>query len=193
MDRTIYRWINRLADHTGWAHGAFRLYAGAGIVLFAVLLLVNFLEARHASDLRAVAGTIWAGAAALAAVGIGQLIGRAVDRPRPYTAMTDVHVLVHRSSDFSFPSDHATAVGAIAVGLFLVSRRWGIAAMVGAVLMAFARVYVGVHYPSDVLVGLVLGGVVAAAGAFLVVPALNAILGRAARTPLRVVFTRSST
>ena len=192
MDRSIFRLINRLADHTGWAHGLFRLYAGAGIAIFAVLLLASFLEARHAGNPRAVSGSIWAGGSALAAVGLGQLIGRAVDRSRPYTAMNDVHVLVHRSSDFSFPSDHATAVGAIAVGLLLASRKWGLVALAGAVLMAFSRVYVGVHYPSDVIVGLALGGVVAATGSFVVVPMLNSLLERLARTPLRVLFARAT-
>ena len=41
------------------------------------------------------------------------------------------------------PSDHATVVGAVAVGLLLVNRRWGIVAAIAAVVMAFARVYVG--------------------------------------------------
>lgn len=77
------------------------------------------------------------------ALGIGQLIGSAVDRLRPYEAMTNVHVLVDKTTYFSFPSDHATAVGAVAVGLLFANRRWGIVATVLALLMAFTRVYVG--------------------------------------------------
>lgn len=84
------------------------------------------------------------------ALGIGQLIGSPVDRLRPYEAMTNVHVLVDKTTYFSFPSDHATAVGAVAVGLLFANRRWGIVATVLALLMAFTRVYVGAHYPTDV-------------------------------------------
>ena len=74
--------------------------------------------------------------------------------------MSDVHVLHDRTKDFSSPSDHATVAGTVAVGLLLANRRWGIPAVVAAVVMAFTRAYVGAHYPSDVLAGLALGGAV---------------------------------
>ena len=76
----------------------------------------------------------------MAALGIGQLIGRAVDRARPYESLNNVHLLVAKTTDFSFPSDHATVAGAVAAGLFLTNRRWGTVAAIAAVTMAFARV-----------------------------------------------------
>ncbi len=185
MDRRLYRWINHLADHTGWAHGAFRFYAGAGVAVFALLLLASYVDARRLGDARRVAGAVWSGAAALVALGLGQLLGGSFDRLRPYETMTDVHVLVARTTDFSFPSDHATMAGAVAVGLWLVDRRWGRPAVVAAVLMAFTRVYVGAHYPTDVLAGLVLGGIVAAVGHRLVVPVVERLVIRLGRTGLR--------
>ena len=187
MDNSLFRWINRLANRTGWAHGFFTAYAKYGIALFAVLLIVAYLDSRQHDDLRAVAGSVWAGGAALVALGIGQLIGGAIDRARPYETMTGVHLLVDKTTDFSFPSDHATAAGAVAVGLLLTNRRWGIIAGVLAVVMAFTRVYVGAHYPADVLAGLALGGTVAAVGAVVVVPALSRGLELLARTKLRVL------
>ncbi|ONI85840.1 hypothetical protein ALI144C_12035 [Actinosynnema sp. ALI-1.44] len=63
--------------------------------------------------------------------------------------------------DWSFPSNHATIAGAAAVGLILVHRVLGVVAVVLAVLVAVARVVEGVHYPHDVLVGLLLGAGVA--------------------------------
>ena len=173
MDTNIFRWINRLANRTGWAHGFFTAYANYGIILFAALLVVTYLDARHHGDLRALAGSVWAAAAALIALGIGQLIGGTIDRARPYEAMSGVHLLIARTSDFSFPSDHATAVGAVAVGLLLTDKRWGTIGAVLAVAMAFTRVFVGAHYPSDVLVGLALGGFVAAGGVYVAVPQLT--------------------
>jgi undecaprenyl-diphosphatase len=119
MDGSIFRWINRLANRTSWAHWFFSTYANYGIVLFALLLVVSYLDARQRRDVRGVAGSVWAGCATLIALGIGQVIGGAVNRARPYEAMTNVHVLIDRTTDFSFPSDHATAVGAVAVGLLL--------------------------------------------------------------------------
>ncbi len=192
MDRDIYRWVNRLADRTSWAHGFFRFYANFGVVLFAGLLLAAFLDGRHHGRTTEVAGSIWAGAAALLALGIGQVIGGAVDRLRPYETMGDVHVLIDRTTDFSFPSDHATMAGAIAVGLLLTNRKWGIPATAAAVLMAFTRVYVGAHYPSDVLAGLALGGVVAATGCWFVVPQLDRLVRYVEGTRGRVLVSSRS-
>jgi membrane-associated phospholipid phosphatase len=178
MDQRSFRWINRLADHTGWAHGFFTAYAKYGIVVFAALLLVAFLDGRRVGDLRSVAGSVWAAVAALLALGVGQVVGGAIDRARPYEAMTSVHVLIARTTDFSFPSDHATAVGAVAAGLWISSRRVGIIAVALAVMMAFARVYVGTHYVSDVVAGLALGAAVALMGQLGIVPLLTRVANR---------------
>ena len=191
MDGSLFRWVNRLADRTGWAHGMFTAYAKYGIVLFAVLLLVAYLDARQHADFPAIAGSVWAAGAALVALGVGQLIGGAVDRVRPYEAMTGVHLLIDRTTDFSFPSDHATVVGAVAGGLLLSNRRWGTIAAVLAVLMAFTRVYVGAHYPGDVVAGLALGAVVAAAGRPLVVPLLSRLADRLGRSRVGPLLTNA--
>jgi undecaprenyl-diphosphatase len=87
----------------------------------------------------------------------------AVHRPRPYTDHVDLVVLATRSADFSFPSDHAVMAGAAATGLIFVARGLAAWAMAAALVMAFARVYIAAHYPFDVVVGLLLGAVVALA------------------------------
>lgn len=188
MNSSLFRWINRLANRTGWAHGFFTAYAKYGIVLFAVLLVAAYLDGRQHHDLRAVAGSVWAASGALVALGIGQLIGGAIDSARPYEAITGVHLLVDKTTDFSFPSDHANAAGAVAVGLLITNRRWGVVAAVLAIVMAFTRVYVGAHYPGDVLAGLALGGAVAAVGTVLVVPLLTRLAERLSRTKFRVLL-----
>src|SRR4051794_9723620 len=117
MDASTFRWINRFADRTGWAHPFLVGFAKYGIAIFAVLLVLAYLDGRRRDDIHAVAATVWAAVAAVVALGIAQLVGGAADRARPYDAMTGVHVLIARSADFSFPSDHATAAGAVAAGL----------------------------------------------------------------------------
>jgi membrane-associated phospholipid phosphatase len=190
MDGSLFRSINRFADWTSWAHGLFRANAGYGIVFFAVLLLVAYIDGRHHGDLTAVAGSVGAALAALVALGVGQIIGGAVDRARPYETMANVHLLVDKTTDFSFPSDHATVAGAVAVGVLFANRRWGLVASVLAVLMAFTRVYVGAHYPGDVVAGLALGGLVSTVGWFTIVPVLRRVAGRLTLTPLRPLVTR---
>lgn len=169
MDASLFRRINDLADRTAWAHAPMRAFANYGIVLFAVLLLAGWWQSRRASQPQvALAAVVWAGGAALVALGIAQLVNRVVDRARPYAAMRDAHVLIARSADASFPSDHATVAGAVAAGLLLAAgalgSRWlGAIAAFAAAVMAFARIYVGVHYPTDVLVGLAIGALTAVA------------------------------
>lgn len=189
MDGRLFRWINRLAGRTGWAHGLFTAFAKYGIVLFAVVLLVAYLDGRQHGDLRAVSGSVWAAVAALVALGIGQLIGGAIDRTRPYNAMTGIHLLVDKTSDFSFPSDHATVAGAVAAGLLFTNRRWGTIAVALAVMMAFTRVYVGAHYPADVVAGLALGAAVACAGRFVVVPLFTRVASGVSRSSARPLVT----
>lgn len=172
MDTALYRSINAFARRTPWLHGAARTFAGPGIALFALALLAGYVVARRRNDRRAVAGVAWAGGAALVALAIGQVIGGAVGRLRPYATLPGMEVLVAHTTDVSFPSDHATVAGAVAMGLLLVHRRLGLAAVAAAVLMAGTRVYVGAHYPGDVLAGLALGAVVAAAGHVVLVPRL---------------------
>jgi len=176
MDTSIYRWFNRLADHTSWAHGFFRNASDVCIIAFALLMVGAALHGRWRGSAGQVAAAVWTAASVLVALGIGQVVGSIFGRARPYAVLSNVHVLVDRTTDVSFPSDHATLAGAVAVGLLLTSRRWGIAGVVVAVLMAFTRVYVGAHYPSDVIAGLVLGAIVAVLGNMLLVPSLTRLV-----------------
>lgn len=164
MDWHLFDAINRLARHTGWAHTPAKFYAKDGIALFAVLLVVAGVVALRRTDARMLARTVWTAVSALIALAVNQPIANAVDRARPYMAHPHALLLVNRSLDPSFMSDHSVVAGAVAAGLFVTIRRMGIAAAVLAVLMAFTRVYVGAHYPGDVLAGLAFGALVALAG-----------------------------
>jgi undecaprenyl-diphosphatase len=136
-------------------------YADYGVVLFGLLLVAGWWVARRSGRPELVAALICAVAATLVAVAINQPIVNAVHEARPYTTHPGALVLVTRSADFSFPSDHAVMAGAVALGLVFVSRGLAALATVAALVMAFARVYIAAHYPGDVLVGLVLGAGVA--------------------------------
>ncbi len=81
-----------------------------------------------------------------------------VERVRPCFVLADVRLLLpHQARSPSFPSSHAANSFAAAVVLFHAGRRLGLAGLAIAALIAFSRVYVGVHYPSDVLAGAALG------------------------------------
>lgn len=187
-----FQQVNDFARATPWLHLLITGYANYGVILFAALLVAGWWIARRSGHMSSMAAVACAGAATLLAVAVNQPIVNAVREARPYTTHHSILVLAHRSADFSFPSDHAVMAGAVATGLWFVSRRLGIVAAIAAVLMAFARVYIGAHYPQDVLAGLALGCAVAVvtylAARHIGARALNA----AARTRLRPLLIATS-
>ena len=185
--------VNGFARHTAWLHGAVLGYATYGVVLFVALLGAGVLLRRTGTD-RALAAAGWACLAVLLAVGLNQPLVAAFAEARPYTTHPGLLVLAHRSSDFSFPSDHAVMAGAAAAALWLVSRALGALATVAALAMAFARVYIAAHYPWDVAAGLVVGALVALLGWVLLGRLLTVLTGWLRTRPgLRQAFPASVT
>ncbi len=162
MNRQLYLDINEFARSTGWAHGFMSIFAlYGGVVLLGCSLIVAWWHACKVEPKRpgSVANVVWVGLATVLAVGLSQPINHLVREPRPYRTIPGVEVLVARANDFSFPSDHATVAGAVIVGLWLFSdsRPIRIFALVVGLFLVFARVYVGAHYPLDVIGGLAVG------------------------------------
>jgi undecaprenyl-diphosphatase len=135
---------------TAYSNAAEMLFLGALIVAFLVVRGVRRTGAR-----RAVAA---AGLSAGLGLALAQVISRIADRDRPFVAdPSHVRLFAHHAADPGFPSDHTTAAFAIAVAILLRNRRWGVAVLVAAAVLAVTRVATGVHYPSDVLGGAALG------------------------------------
>lgn len=85
-----------------------------------------------------------------------------VARDRPCWVDPTVQMLVRVPKDYSFPSGHTMSSFSCATVLFNYKKKWGIIALVLAVLIAFSRMYLFVHYPTDVLAGLAIGVIMSA-------------------------------
>ncbi|MGK5737484.1 phosphatase PAP2 family protein [Micromonospora sp. URMC 103] len=96
------------------------------------------------------------------AYGCSEWLKTVVDEDRPCRAATRAIIAgtCPPPGDWSFPSNHATIAGALAVATLLLSRRVGLVALPLAALAAFSRTFVGVHYPHDVAAGALLGALV---------------------------------
>lgn len=178
MDYSLYKTINGWSGNSV-ADGLFKLLANdlpaVLVVLVAVVFLVPWAERRQERR----SGAVLATASAALALLINQPIAHAVERLRPYLAHpTHAHLLIARSHDPSFPSDHATGAFALAFALRLYDRTLGTILLVLAALLAFARVYVGTHYPGDVAAGALIG--VAVAAALFLLPAPRRLIERVA-------------
>lgn len=92
----------------------------------------------------------------------------AVARIRPYEVMEGIKLLIEKQSDFSFPSGHTTASFEAATVFMLRDKRFGIPALVLACIIAFSRMYLYVHYPTDIIGGIVIGTLCGLLGYFVV-------------------------
>jgi len=89
------------------------------------------------------------------------IIKNLVARPRPCWVNDTVQLLISVPGDYSFPSAHTMSSFAAATAIFFMNKSWGITALLLAGAIAFSRMYLYVHYPTDILAGAVLGVFVA--------------------------------
>ena len=169
-------WFDRVMEYVG-EYGVL-----LGLVL-AVLWCWWTVRRRGAEDAASsVAALVWAPLAAGIAVLVNVPIRGFVERPRPFNDHQGLEVLVSGKTDYSFVSDHATIAMALGVARFVANRTFGLVGIGLALLDVFCGVYLGVHYPTDVVGGFALGTAVA----LLLSPLAMALL-----TPLMSAIERS--
>ncbi|MDH6282931.1 phosphatase PAP2 family protein [Prescottella agglutinans] len=189
IDGSWYLDVTDFARATPWLNAAASAYSSLGVALFAVLIAIAWWTARKA-DAAAMTAALAVPAAAVIAYVVNDGLKWAIAERRPCYAYPDAFLLEKcpPATDYSFPSNHTVVVAAMAAALFLVSARLGIIATVAALLMGASRVYVGAHYPHDVVAGIVVGVVVGLATAVVAGRYATALVDKLADSPLRPVF-----
>ena len=126
------------------------------VAAFIVFVAFSKYSRQGKLELLLVAGA----ASVIARLGFTELIRFFYQHPRPFTALPDVHQLFTDSA-WSFPSGHAMFFFAMATAIYLYNKKWGIGFLLAAALITVGRVIAGVHYPSDIVGGAIIGALIA--------------------------------
>ncbi len=146
VDYELFILINSLAGKSIFLDRLFVFISYAGIIIIIMLLLLLRDKSIFVKGLIVMA---------LVTV-VDLILNFLFYRPRPF-AEHEVTLLIPHSPDSSFPSGHAFRSFSLAQLLFFYNRKLGVTAFIIAFLVGLSRVFVGVHYPSDVIAGIVIG------------------------------------
>jgi undecaprenyl-diphosphatase len=162
FDAGLYEWVTDLAARApDGVDDAVHVFSDYGLGLFAVLMLLVWWRARSAGPER-MAAALCVPLVVAAAFLVNDVVKSFVAEQRPCDTLHVVTLEACPSvTDYSFPSNHTAVAAASMAALLLAHRRAGRYAVPLTLLMAASRVWVGVHYPHDVLAGLLLGVLVA--------------------------------
>lgn len=124
----------------------------AGLIWIAISLILLFNKKTRKAGIMSICAML------MSLIVNNLILKNLVARTRPYDMIDTLIPLVNKPADFSFPSGHAGCAFA-AAGVYVrnLPKRAGVPLLILAVLIALSRLYVGVHYPTDVLVGLIIG------------------------------------
>lgn len=153
MDEQVLHALNGLMMHHDDLRSFVVAYVVAAPYLICGAVLTMFVLGKRPTR----RGAVTAGLSAVAAVSAAQIITAVFDRARPFVADPLVQVFVHHGPDRSFPSDSATAAFAIATAILIYKPRLGWVMLALAVAWGIGRIAVGMHYPTDILAGVLLG------------------------------------
>ncbi len=142
------------------------------VVAFLVLLVVSQKTLREKITI-AVSAFL---SAAIARVIVTEIIRHFIHRPRPFLTH-QVHQLIVESS-YSFPSGHATFFFAFSTAVYMYNKKSGTWFLIGSTIVCLARVAAGVHYPSDILGGAILGAATAWTTVRYAMPIIQKIFSR---------------
>ncbi|MFC5747562.1 phosphatase PAP2 family protein [Actinomadura rugatobispora] len=169
-----YRAVTEFAHGLpSWVHPVAEVGTDAGLLVFAVLFVAGWWRARGLGE-REMGLALLAPVAVVAAYLVSEVSKSFLQEERPCRAVAGAMNIAEcpAPGDWSFPSNHATIAAASAAAIVVAWRVMAPLVLPLAVLMAFSRVFVGVHYPHDVAAGFVVGVVVAPLVALVLVRAV---------------------
>jgi undecaprenyl-diphosphatase len=159
MDFYLFQLINNLAGKW-WPLDFFGIFCAEYLIFamaFAIIAWTIFNKNNRRADTVIVLEIILA---AFFSYLIKIVVNLIYFRPRPFS-VHDVNLLIEKISDGSFPSAHTFLSFVMAFGIYMYNKKLGIVLLIAASFVSISRIYVGVHYPLDILGGVILAGLAA--------------------------------
>ncbi|MBK3497096.1 phosphatase PAP2 family protein [Viridibacillus sp. YIM B01967] len=156
IDYQLFKLINQFAGQYSILDQLVLLFSKYGPILFGMVFIwLWFSKSKNQHENRKI--VLYALTIVILTIGIDKIIEMAYFRPRPYVNHAVTLLFEKSNLDPSFPSNHAAGSFALAFALFWKRRKVGSILIIMACLMALSRIFIGVHYPLDVLAGAIIG------------------------------------
>ncbi|MFI9270999.1 phosphatase PAP2 family protein [Kitasatospora sp. NPDC052896] len=152
IDGSLFTSVTDFARDTKWLNTPIDLWTNAGLGVFAILMLIGWWNARR-RDTRAMTLALAAPVAVGFAFAVAEVAKKLVAEVRPCYSLPHAYFVdsCPVRSDYAFPSGHSTTAFASVAALYLLDRRLSAIALAFAFFEGFTRVYLGDHYPHDVI------------------------------------------
>ncbi|MDQ0493398.1 undecaprenyl-diphosphatase [Paenibacillus brasilensis] len=152
LDYQIFHLINEQANTFAFLNGVMRFFAEDFQYVFALALILYWFSRNKLNRKMIVSAVV----STCLGMGISFIIGHLMYRDRPFVTHAVIQLIKH-PANASFPSDHAIGAFALAVTFWLYGKKFRLFWLAAALLISFSRIWAGVHYPSDIAVGALIG------------------------------------
>jgi undecaprenyl-diphosphatase len=152
MNVDLFRTINDLGKEYTYLNNFFIFMAEYMVFVLAFIALIFWFTRREENRMMIISATI----SFILAEMIGKIAGTLHSNNQPFAELSNVNKLIEKAVDNSFPSDHTILFFAFCMTFFIYQKRWRYIWIMLALVVGISRIWVGVHYPADVIVGAII-------------------------------------
>ncbi|MBI4114397.1 MAG: phosphatase PAP2 family protein [Candidatus Niyogibacteria bacterium] len=165
-DVQIFHFFNNAAGHSRLFDASILFFASYLQYVLVVGFLLFLFLAKYRKQEKFRIFLVTAASIIIARLGVTEIIRFLYHRPRPFLSLHAEKLLsdgqiFYSDTTWSFPSGHSAFFFAMAGAIYLYNKKWGTGFFIAAIVMNVSRIIAGVHYPSDILVGMAVGIIVA--------------------------------